>query len=220
MEHNFYIGTCRYESFFYNKFPPRLHTTKEILNYLVNYNNIDLNSNFVNFIYGGCLHPQIIDIVKKYLKDSNNIFDNIDTIYIEISSLKNYLIDDKYLNAFYVEDYNIDKNNMKQIELSYDDIYNDLVKIKDLCINKFKIKRIKIITHVNLKLKKTNNYILQRDKLINYLLSICKKLEIDIILPDKILLSKYNDIFLEDVLYDGLHYSNIEYPKYIINNSL
>lgn len=212
---NFYIGTCRYQNCFDNIFPPRLHTTKEILNYLLNYDNIDLDYEYVNFLYGDCKHPLVINDTIKYKNNCKNIFKNIDTLYIEISSIKNYLIDNKYLNCFYIDQYNINKTNMKLIELSKEDILNDISMIKDICYNKLNINKIKIITHVNLKSKITNDYLITRVNLTNILIDVCKKLNIDIILPGEIFVLKYGDIYLEDVLYDGFHYSKIEFPKLI-----
>lgn len=53
----FYIGSCRYMSLFPKHFPARLHTTKEIIQFLHNYNNIDLDTKDVKFIFGDLNHP-------------------------------------------------------------------------------------------------------------------------------------------------------------------
>lgn len=46
----FYIGSCRYMHLFPKHFPARLHTTKEIINFLNNYNKIDLKMVDANYI--------------------------------------------------------------------------------------------------------------------------------------------------------------------------
>ncbi len=48
----FYVGSCRYQRFFNNIFPPRLHTTKEVIQFLNNYDNIDIDNKYANFMYG------------------------------------------------------------------------------------------------------------------------------------------------------------------------
>lgn len=216
----FLIGSCRYQDNFKYFFPPRLHTTKEILNYLNNYDNLNLDYKYSNVIYGDWNHFMVIDKMNEYLNNYNLIFKNIDTVYIEISSKKNYIYDGHYLNYFYVEKKNIDKSNMEYVNLTYDEMFKDLKKIKKICLKKFNFKKIIVITHVNLKLKKTNAYIKSRNDLVNILIQICKELDIEIIVPEKKILKIYDNIFLEDVLYDGLHWNvkNANFPKLIIDD--
>ena len=52
----FYIGSCRYMQLFPKHFPARLHTTKEIINFLNNYNKIDLKMVDANYIFGDLVH--------------------------------------------------------------------------------------------------------------------------------------------------------------------
>lgn len=84
----FYIGSCRYMKFFPHHFPAKLHTTKEIINYLNNYNSIDLDMENVNYVYGDILQPDCMEEVLDYCQNANSIFDKVNNIFMEITSRK------------------------------------------------------------------------------------------------------------------------------------
>ena len=97
----FYIGSCRYMSLFPKHFPARLHTTKEIINFLNNYNRIDLNMVDANYIYGDLLHPDVKKDSITYCNNMNHIFDSISTVFLEITSRKYILNNGIVYNNFY-----------------------------------------------------------------------------------------------------------------------
>ncbi len=210
----FYIGSCRYMSLFPKHFPARLHTTKEIINFLNNYNKIDLNMNDANYIYGDLLHP----IVKKdsiaYCNNMNHIFDSVTSIFLEITSRKYILNNGVVYNNFY---YN--KNNDKTINIIEDDeLFSDLLHIKYLLKNMFGIDKIVVIPHINLLLD-NGEKIVARDNLKSSLEKICKILEIEFLDINK---AFPEGSYFKDFAPDSKHYSekgnSIVFPH--INNYL
>lgn len=207
----FYIGSCRYMELFPKHFPARLHTTKEIINYLNNYNKIDLDMVDANYIYGDLLHP----IVKKdsitYCNSMNHIFDSVSTVFIEISSRKYVVNNGIVYNNFYYNKKDKKVNIIKDKEL-----FSDLLHIKYLLKNMFGIESIIIIPHINLLLD-NGEKIDARDQLKNSLENICKKLKIEFL--------DINNAFPEgsyfkDIAPDTKHYSkkgNYLASKYINN---
>jgi hypothetical protein len=87
-----YIGSCRYMyGYDWDYFPARLHTTREIIHFLENINNvrnvIDNNPSVLsNFIFGHIYHPGVIIDSNKFM--NKNINKNINKIIMEISSRK------------------------------------------------------------------------------------------------------------------------------------
>jgi hypothetical protein len=208
----FYIGSCRYQPLFVNNFPPRLHSTKEIIYFLENYDRVNLEHTDIDYIYADILHPGVIEDSIKFIEKSNTIFENIDTLVIEICSRKVCI-----LNNIPYSDY---KNAGKypSTVLTYDDMKTDLIYIKQLLQSRFNISNLLVISHVSLPLKQSNNVILDRENLCFDLENICNELSINFINPAK-LYSKniQNELFLEDVLPDTIHYENDEYLNTMFN---
>lgn len=208
----FYIGSCRYQPLFENYFPPRLHSTKEVIYFLENYKTIDINHPDIDYIYADIIHPGLIndsiDFIKK--NKTTNIFNDINTMVLEICSRKVCMID----NIAY-SDY---KNNGKYTSnvLSYDDILNDLVYIKVL-LNQLNIKHIVVLSHVSLPLVDTNNVIPERENLCNDLSAICNELGIHFINPGKLYNNELNkEHTLQEILPDTIHYENDLYLSLIL----
>lgn len=207
----FYIGSCRYQPLFENYFPPRLHSTKEIIYFLENYKNININHPDIDYIYADIKHDGLINESMEFINKSKTteIFENINTLVLEICSRKVVLI-----NNIPYSDY---KNNGRYTStiLSYDDIVDDLVYIKELTA-KLNIKNISVISHVSLPLTQTNSLISERENLCNDMDSICNKLDIHFINPGKL----YNQVLnkphlLEEILPDTIHYEDDFYLSLI-----
>lgn len=207
IENTFYIGSCRYESTFRYGFPPRLHSTTEIIHFLENYHSLDFSDPKSYFIYGGCNHPGIVKESQDFLTTKTLHF--CQQLCIEICTRKvAYDIDTGLpMNAFYLtsEFY----RQYCPIHINYEikiqtdeEIKNDISKIIEILRTKFNIFKIYILTPVNLKLKTTNTYIVERSSL-SLLLKSIYPLTIDIGL---ILESIFPDAYLEDVLPDNIHY--------------
>ena len=124
----FYIGSCRYMKFFPQHFPAKLHTTKEIINYLNNYNSIDLDMKNVNYVYGDILQPDCMEEVLDYCQNANSIFDKVNNIFMEITSRKYVLQGGGWYSNYY-----FNPNNDKNVSIVNDDeLYSDLLHIKYL----------------------------------------------------------------------------------------
>ena len=195
----FYIGSCRYMSLFPKHFPARLHTTKEIINFLNNYNKIDLNMVDANFIYGDLLHPDVKKDSISYCNNMDHIFDSVTTVFLEITSRKYILNNGVVYNNFY---YN--KNNDKKINIIDDsELFSDLLYIKYLLKNMFGIQSIVVIPHIDLLLD-NGEKIVARDNLKSSLEKICELLKIEFL--------DINNAFPEgsyfkNIAPDSLHYS-------------
>ena len=75
-----------------------------------------------------------------------------------------------------------------------------------------------VISHVSLPLKQSNNVILDRENLCFDLENICNELSINFINPAKLYCNNIqNELFLEDVLPDTIHYENQEYLNIMFN---
>lgn len=195
----FYIGSCRYMHLFPKHFPARLHTTKEIINFLNNYNKIDLNMDDVNYIYGDLIHPTVKKDAITYCNNMNRIFDSVTTIFLEITSRKYVFYNDTIYNNFY---YN--KNNDKTMnKINDSELFSDILYIKYLLKNKFKIENIVIIPHINLRLD-NGEKIVGRDELKTSLEKICKNLKIEFLDINK---AFPEGSFFKDIAPDNLHYS-------------
>lgn len=215
IKHNvFYIGSCRYMNLFPKHFPARLHTTKEIITFLNNYNKIDLKMNDVNYIYGDLLHPIVKEDSIVYCNNMNHIFDSVTTVFLEITSRKYIINNGIVYNNFY---YN--KKNDKPIHTIDDtELFSDLLHIKYLLKNLFGIESIVIIPHIDLLLD-NGEKIVARDNLKSSLEKICKILKIDFLDINK---AFPEGSYFNDIAPDCLHYSkkgnSIIFPY--INNYL
>lgn len=170
----FYIGSCRYMSLFPKHFPARLHTTKEIINFLNNYNRIDLNRVDVNYIYGDLLHPSVKKDSIVYCNNMNHIFDSVTTIFLEITSRKYVLNEGVVYNNFY---YNAE-NKYKINIIDDSELFSDLLHIKFLLKNLFDVESIVVIPHINLLLD-NGEKIVGRDNFKTSLEKTCELLKIE-----------------------------------------
>ena len=195
----FYIGSCRYMSLFPKHFPARLHTTKEIINFLNNYNKIDLDMIDVNYIYGDLLHPSVKQDSIIYCNNMDYIFDSVTTVFLEITSRKYILKEGIVYNNFY---YNKSKN--KPINIIDDsELFSDLLHIKYMLKNLFDVKSIVVIPHINLLLD-NGEKIIERNKLKSSLEKICKILDIYFLDINK---AFPEGSYFKDIAPDALHYS-------------
>ena len=162
-----YIGSCRYmNGYTWDYFPARLHSTREIIFFLENINNIEMiiNNNpseLTNYIFGDIYHNSIIESSKKFMNRyiDKNINKNINKIILEISSRKIRYYSDIPLNHYYSNRYSKKYNLVEKIltdeEVDYD--LNYIIKICKIIFNEN--IQIHIIPHLNLKTKTTLNYI-------------------------------------------------------------
>ncbi|WP_296866291.1 hypothetical protein [uncultured Methanobrevibacter sp.] len=198
----FYIGSCRYMHLFPKHFPARLHTTKEIINFLNNYNKIDLKMVDANYIFGDLVHPICKNDSIAYCNNMNHIFDSVTTIFLEITSRKYILNNGLVYNNYYFNFYN--SNNDKKISIIGDEeLFSDLLHIKYLLKNKFGIESIVVIPHINLMLD-NGEKIVGRDNLVSSLERICKILNIEFLDINK---AFPEGSYFKDFAPDSKHYS-------------
>ena len=211
-----YIGSCRYMyDYDWDYFPARLHTTKEIIFFLENINNINniIESNpseLTNFIFGDIYNPVVINDSKIFIDKSINT--NINKIIIEISSQKVMYYNDIPLNYFYSQDSKEQYNLVEKI-LTDEEVENDLNYIIKLSKSIFNENiDCHIIPHLNLKTRATFDYIPGRNEFVNLLESLCNKYNIKIHNIGKYIENNNNDSFIEDYMNDSAHYSK-DYDK-------
>lgn len=198
----FYIGSCRYMQLFPKHFPARLHTTKEIINFLNNYNKIDLKMVDANYIFGDLVHPICKNDSIAYCNNMDHIFDSVTTIFLEISSRKYILNNGVVYNNYYFNFYN--SNNDKKISIiSDEELFSDLLHIKYLLKNKFGIESIVVIPHINLLLE-NGEKIAGRNNLVSSLKKICKILNIEFLDINK---AFPEGTYFKDIAPDSKHYS-------------
>lgn len=196
-------------------FPARLHTTREIIHFLENIDNINnvIDNNppeLTNFIFGDIYHPGVINDSKKFI--NRNINKNISKIIMEISSRKVMYFNDIPLSYFYSHNRKT-QYNLVEKKLTDDEIDYDLNRIIELCKSIFNENiELHIIPHLNLKTKSTLDYIYERNNLVNLLEHLCNKYNIKIHNVGKYLENNNHGIFLEDCMSDSTHYSK-DYDK-------
>lgn len=213
-----YIGSCRYMyGYDWDFFPARLHTTREIIYFLENIDNIKniIDNNpceLSNFIFGDIYHGQNINDPTNFI--NKNINKNIKKIIMEISSRKIMYYNDIPLNYFYSynrkEQYNLVEKILTDEEIDYD--LNYIIK---LCKSIFNENvEFHIIPHLNLKTKATMDYICERKIFVTLLEYLCNKHNIKIHNIGKYIENNNNgdDTFLEDYMSDSFHYSK-DYEK-------
>lgn len=206
-----YIGSCRYMyNYDWNYFPARLHTTREIIHFLENINNIknviDKNPcELTNYIFGDIYHPSVINDSKKFI--NKNIDKNINKIIMEICSKKIMYYNNIPLNYYYSHN-DKPKYNLVEKILTDEEIEYDLNYITQLCKLIFNENiELHIIPHLNLKTKLTLDYICERNNFVNLLEYLCDKYNIKIHNIGKYIESNNENSFLEDYMEDSTHYS-------------
>jgi len=189
----YYIGSCRYVRLFKNYFPPRLHTTREILFFLKNYNNNNIfNNDLIDCIFGASSSIHIknkVDHFIKYSQKYKSFFvspftdkkQDINTFCMEICSRKVfYTTDNIPLSHTYVTMNNLPQEKLKLIYLTNHDIHKDLIEIKKILLDVYNISNIIILSHFNLP-NVNNDLYNKRQSLINDLKDISIKEKIHFI---------------------------------------
>jgi len=228
-----YIGSCRYmHGYGWHSFPGRLHTTKEIILFLENIDDIknvvnNNPSNLTNMIFGDIHHPEVIYTSNSFIDNIKNI-KNIKKIILEISSRKICYYRDTPINYHYYNYYcsydeSLKKYDLKLHQLSDDEIDKDLDYIKLLAKKIFNEDiEIHVIPHLNLKIKSTNDYIEERNKFVILLENLCETKNIKVHDVGKYIESIDGESFLEDYMPDSTHYikddkvTDDEVRKYLI----
>ena len=194
-------------------FPARLHTTREIIHFLENIDNIKnvIDNNpyeLTNFIFGDIYHHSVVNDAIKFM-NRNVTNKNINKIIMEISSKKIMYYDDIPLNYYYSRESKEEYNLVEKI-LTDEEIECDLIYIIQLCKSIFDENvELHIITHLNLKTKTTLDYICERNNLVNLLENLGDKYNVKIYNIGKYIeRNNTNKIcFLEDYMSDSAHYS-------------
>lgn len=216
-----YIGSCRYMyDFSWDYFPARLHSTREVIFFLENIENlqrvIDSNpASLKNLIFGDMFYPTVANDSKRFMAQPINR--SCKKIIIEISSRKVCY----YSKTVPISHYYSTRgggcriSNIEQKILSDEEIETDLLHIESLCRKIFNPDiEIHIIPHLNLKTKSTNNYIPERNDLTTLLEKVCIERHFKIHNVGKYIKStnSNSDCFLEDFMPDSHHYSR-DYDK-------
>ena len=156
---NIHIHNCL-ENFFEkqtftgNNFLGKLHNSKEIIQF-INFikNNITLPQEILKLFLTAfskyrCPNIERENNPSKILKDIQNDFNNISTIFIEISSIKIYKFKNYFVNVEHISSPNPYINDYKNIMYiqTKEDLISDLKNIIDIIGN----KKIVFITHLNI----------------------------------------------------------------------
>ena len=212
-----YIGSCRYMyGYTWDYFPARLHTTREIIYFLENINNIknvieNNPSELTNCIFGDIYHDYVINDSIKFMNKKLN--KNISNIIMEISTQKIMYYNDIPLNYHYIHHYKQYKYNLVKKILTAEEIEYDLNYIIKLCKSIFNENiKLHVIPHLNLKTKSKLDYIDERNSLVNLLEYLCNKYNIKIHNIGKYIENNNKDCFIEDYMMDSTHYSK-DYDK-------
>jgi len=211
LDNYLYVGSCRYQGLFKHFFPPRLHSTKEFIYFLNNFENLDFDSPMQCFIYGDCRHNLCYDKAIEFRKNFTSKHDladsGIDTVIFEICTNKVYMRGDVPFNDFYTRNAYLREDLFDKIVMTKEDLIEDLKIISDILITKFNISKIAIITHIDLPLE-NGELIPSRHALVENLEDISQDLNIPIYSLGKIFEADFNGISIKDVLPDDFHYQN------------
>lgn len=223
-----------------NFFPARLHTTKEIIYFLENIHSLKdiLNlfpKDITNIIFGDIYHKDVHPLMDNFynIKD----FKTFNNINIEITSRKVLLFNNIPINYHYstvaastFKNNILNKKNIKENasnlsvinncvyhELSDYEIEQDLKHINELIKSIFNNTSIlNVITQINLKLKTTNNYIPERDNLVQGLKRVTNNLGINCYDIGNYIETNYDHKFMSDYVLDNQHFNSIlKYEKAI-----
>jgi len=195
MDKSFYVGSCRYMYSFKHFFPPRLHSTKEVINYLLK--NLTNSIIYDNNEFGDICHPAIAKDVKQYFV--SNRLKGSDYFVMELSTKKVAYKKDCAIpySAYYTR-----WNSEYTIKmLTEAEIRADIQEIKRILKEHYGINTLVIIPHINLPLKSTGKLLSERDELYRVVLELEDVHIIDITK------NCLEGCYLEDVLPDGTHYS-------------
>ena len=193
---SFYIGSCRYQGFIPNFFPPRLHTTAEILNFLNKYITGTLTFND-NVEFGHAIHPEVIKQSEIFL-ETKPLNSRCSKMFMEICSNKFGYMGNTIVSDYYSRGCNLDIVYKKQ---SIDDIRRDIIEIKYLLSTHFNINNVYIITHISIPLK-SGDIIHDRENLKNELLTLSDI--VNVIDISAFMKTKYST--LEEIFPDSCHW--------------
>lgn len=185
--------------FFNKNFPARLHSTKEVLQFLKRVGSIksQLFSPYLNYMYGDLLHPIVKEKSFRFLEKEASALSGVKNFVMEISTRKYCELDTgDILCAFYY--------NQPQIVqlMEADEIKIDILEIKSILKRKFNIENLYIIPHLDLTLP-DGSHIEERRKLRTALEIICKQTEVIFLDVSKAFAGKSFDA----AFYDATHYS-------------
>lgn len=162
-ENYLYFGSCRYMNLFSNHYPGRLHTTKEIIQFLKNKPShaTMLENDDANLQYGDINNETVSKIYAKC-----NINYDVKNLVLEISTNKYYVFKNMIYNKFYYDAANKGHLHESLIQ-SHEDIIEDLKIIKSFFSNDIKIF---IITHYDGYVN--NQFLGSRHELVQFLVSL------------------------------------------------
>ena len=140
MSSSLYVGSCRH-MYNYNwlYFPPRLHSTKEIIFFLENINNLSEVVNkyppqLLNCIFGDYHHHGVHSSAHQFINRRPHI-SNVNKLIIEICSKKCYYYEDIPVNFYYASSGTTKETyNLRYVEISDEEIERDLIYILKLYI--------------------------------------------------------------------------------------
>lgn len=197
----FYVGSCRYMNFFAKNFPARMHSTKEIIQFLENIGNIksQLSNPLINVMYGDINHPIVKEKSQLFIENEETALLGIKNFVMEVSSRKySKSNNDEVLCSYYY------KKKDSVINQSDKDVEDDIIKIKEILKKKFNIENIFILPHLDLKLP-DGSHIEDRKIFRNLLSEISKKNGINFL--DISLAFSNGEGFFDAAFSDTTHYS-------------
>lgn len=130
-------------------------------------------------MFGDICHPIVIADSFKYCQIQNAIFDHVDTVVLEITTRKIRINNNLIYNNFYCERDKY-RTDLPLYTLTDDDIAADLNYIKHFTKIFWGIRRLIVISHIDLLLD-DSNYIKSRHELKLSLQRICRDLNIEFI---------------------------------------
>jgi hypothetical protein len=200
------LGSCRYQKLFKDQnarvFPPRLHGTREMLFFLSNIRHFsDFAYEHLNLLFGDCLHDLVRPDFESFMRSRDTLLMGLDTLVLEICTKKACYDGNRPLSVNYRPS---SGRTFPVMHLSEEELYSDLLAIQSIADKQFGIKRIIVLTHVNLPLRATGVVLAEREELVQTLIKCGASLNIDVINTAR----AFPGRFLEDVLPDGFHYTD------------
>ena len=193
---------------FNRHFPARLHSTKEVIQFLENIGNIrnQLFEKNLNYMYGDLLHPLVKEKSFRFIENEQNAFADITSFVMEISSKKYSKSEEgEVLCSFYY------KQPESVITLDDKEVESDILNIKSLLKLKFNIENIYIIPHLDLTFP-DGSHIVERRAFKNLLSDISKNSGINFLDVS----GAFNGKNFDAAFYDTTHYTN-EGTKTVFN---
>ena len=201
----FYIGSCRYMKY-WDHFPARLHTTREIIFFLENIKNLkeieEYPRDLANCIWGDIYHPGVISESIRFMSTPLRKYTKV---VVEISSRKVMYYRDIPVNHYYADVYKLAKPYaLVEKILTPKEIEDDIVRIQQLCTTLWGAT-LHIIPHLNLKTRSIHDYIPERKLLVDVIETVCLNHSIRFHNIGKYLES-IHECFLEECMSNSSHY--------------